>query len=234
MSADDTAGNRRVERAGTGGVTDESGPVTTASDGDVPWLGVAVLVAAVTTVVVLVALTLTGRVDEAYAATEGAVRTARGWPGLGIVFVYSVLIAAVLPLPSEVVLAAPLDLGLGRPLRLAVIVFVSSLGKAVGSVVAFHAGQEAKRAGPVVRRLRRSRFDLVRWSETTTADLARRFGYVGLALALSVPFFPDTVSLYAFSVLGRDYRKFAAAVFIGGVGRLLVTLGVAGAVLTLF
>ena len=157
------------------------------------------------------------------------VETATGWTGLGIIFVYSFLIAFALPGVSEVVLLAPLDLGLPQWAKLATIMFVSGLGKAAGSVFAFHIGQEAKQAGPIIRWLRRSRFDVIEWSESTTAELARRYGYAGLALALSVPFFPDTISIYAFAVLERDYWRFALATFIGSVGRLIVTLGLFGA-----
>jgi membrane protein YqaA with SNARE-associated domain len=155
---------------------------------------------------------------------RSTVETATGWPGLGIVFVYSFLIAFVLPGPSEVVLAAPLDLGVPRWADLGLIVLVSATGKAAGSVFAFHIGQEAKQAGPVVRWLRRSRFDILAWSESQTVALARQYGYVGLALALSVPFFPDTISIYAFAILEEDYPKFAAATFAGSVGRLLITI----------
>jgi len=158
------------------------------------------------------------------------VRTATGWVGLGIIFVYSFLIAFALPGVSEVVLLAPLDLGLSTELRLALIILVSGLGKAVGSVFAFHIGQEAKEAGPVIRWLRRSRFDVIEWSERRTVDVARRWGYAGLAVALSIPFFPDTLSIYAFAVLEEDYVRFAAATFVGSVGRLLVTLALGAGV----
>jgi membrane protein YqaA with SNARE-associated domain len=162
-----------------------------------------------------------------------AVCTATGPVGLLIIAIYSFLIAFVLPLPSEVVLAAPLNLGLPYWATLALIMLVSGSGKALGSVVAFHIGQEAKQSGPVIRFVRRSRFDVVEWSEKQTVQLAQRFGYVGLALALSVPFFPDTLSIYAFTVLEEDYLKFAAATFAGSVGRLLVTVGLASGVLAL-
>ena len=157
------------------------------------------------------------------------VETATGWSGLGIVFVYSFLIAFALPGVSEVVLLAPLELGLPEWAKIGLIVLVSGLGKAAGSVFAFHIGQEAKRAGPIVEWLRRSRFDVIEWSESTTAELARKYGYGGLALALCVPFFPDTISIYAFAVLERDYWRFALATFVGSVGRLIVTLGLFGA-----
>ena len=161
---------------------------------------------------------------------ELLVESATGWPGMGIVFVYSFLIAFVLPGPSEVVLVAPLDLGLGPTGQLAGIMLVSATGKAAGSVFAFHIGQEVKQAGPIVRWLRRSRWDIMAWSETQSVQLARQYGYGGLAMALSVPFFPDTISIYAFSILEKDYPKFALATFVGSLGRLLVTVAFFGGV----
>ncbi|MFB6103073.1 MAG: YqaA family protein [Haloplanus sp.] len=161
------------------------------------------------------------------------VRTATGWGGLVIIFVYSFLIAFALPGVSEVVLLAPLNLGLSTELRLALVILVSATGKAVGSVFAFHIGQEAKEAGPVIKALRRSRFDVIEWSERRTVEVARRWGYAGLALALSVPFFPDTLSIYAFAVLEEDYVRFAAATFAGSIGRLLVTLGLSAGVVAI-
>ncbi|MFA9516059.1 YqaA family protein [Halopenitus sp. H-Gu1] len=153
------------------------------------------------------------------------VESATGWPGMGIIFLYSFLIAFVLPGPSEVVLIAPLDLGLPPWAHLGSIMLVSALGKAAGSVFAFHIGQEVKQSGPITRWLRRSRFSILEWSEKRSVQLARRYGYGGLAIALSVPFFPDTISIYAFAVLEEDYPKFAAATFLGSLGRLLVTIG---------
>jgi membrane protein YqaA with SNARE-associated domain len=158
-------------------------------------------------------------------ALEAAVETATGPAGLVVIAVYSFLIAIVLPLPSEIVLLAPLDLGLGRAGRFGLIILVSGLGKAAGSVLALRIGNEAKQYGPLIRWLQRSRFDVVAWSERRTVTIARKWGYVGLALALCVPFFPDTLSIYAFTVLEEDYPKFAVATFVGSVGRLLVTLG---------
>jgi membrane protein YqaA with SNARE-associated domain len=161
-----------------------------------------------------------------------AVETATGWAGLIIIFVYSFLIAFALPGVSEVVLLAPLNLGLSEAGRLTVIILTSGLGKALGSVFAFHIGQEAKESGPIIRFLRRSRFDVIEWSERRTVEVAQKWGYAGLAAALSVPFFPDTISIYAFAVLEEDYAKFAAATFVGSVGRLVVTIIGVGTVLS--
>ena len=166
--------------------------------------------------------------------SHAAIDSATGWPGLGIIFVYSFLIAFALPGPSEVVLAAPLDLGLSFWIQLGFIIGVSATGKAVGSLLAFHLGQEVKHAGPVVRWLRRSRFDILKWSELRTMNIARQYGYGGLALALCVPFFPDTISIYAFSILEENYQKFAIATFLGSLGRFIVTIAIFGGVSTIF
>lgn len=147
---------------------------------------------------------------------------------------YSFLIAFALPGPSEIVLAAPLDLGLPAWAQLGSIMLVSATGKAAGSVFAFHVGQELKEAGPIVRWLERSRWDIMEWSERRSIQLAQRYGYAGLAIALCVPFFPDTISIYAFAVLDRDYPRFAVATFIGSLGRLVVTLGFLGGLITVF
>ncbi|MFW6321738.1 MAG: YqaA family protein [Halohasta sp.] len=163
-------------------------------------------------------------------AVEAVVESATGWPGMGIIFVYSFLIAFILPGPSEVVLVAPIDLGLGPGGRLASIMLVSATGKAAGSLFAFHIGQEVKQAGPITRWLRNSRWNVLEWSEKQSVQLARKYGYAGLAMALSVPFFPDTISIYAFSILEKDYLKFAVATFIGSLGRLVVTVAFFGGV----
>jgi membrane protein YqaA with SNARE-associated domain len=154
---------------------------------------------------------------------------------LAIIGVYSFLIAFILPLPSEVVLvpAETLRLGLSTTGNLVMIIVASATGKAMGSLVAFHIGQEAKEYGPLVRRIKNSRFDVIEWSERQTVQLAKKFGYVGLALALCVPFFPDTLSIYAFTVLEEDYVKFGAATWAGSAGRLLVTIGLASGTLAL-
>jgi membrane protein YqaA with SNARE-associated domain len=163
-----------------------------------------------------------------------AVETATGWVGLAIVAIYSFLIAIVLPLPSETVLAAPIDILPAYALNVGLIMLVSGLGKAAGSVIAFQLGQGVKKSGPVMRGFERLGFDVEAWARNTTAQLTNQYGYAGLAVALSVPFFPDTVSIYAFSVFGDDTRRFAFATFVGSVGRLVVTVAVVQGVLVVW
>lgn len=166
------------------------------------------------------------------APLEQAVCTATGPFALLVIAVYSFLVAVLLPFPSEIVLvpAEHLRLGLPFPATLGVIVLVSGVFKAAGSLVAFWIGHGVKQSGPVIDALRRSRFDVVEWSEKRTVELARRYGYVGLAGLLCIPGFPDTISIYAFTVLEDDYYRFALATFVGSVGRLLVTIALVGGI----
>ncbi|WP_411715649.1 YqaA family protein [Natronomonas sp.] len=173
-------------------------------------------------------------VPASWEQVQAAVETASGWPGLGIIFTYSFLIAFLLPGPSEIVLAAPLDIGLGYAATLVVIILVSAFGKTAGSLVAFRVGQGVKNSDPVLQWLARRGINVVAWSERQAVRLAKRYGYLGLAIGLSVPFFPDTVSIYAFTVIEEHTGKFALATFLGSIGRFIVTLVLIGGPLALF
>lgn len=170
----------------------------------------------------LVCALYTTSLQNGFLGLERMVEHATGPIGLVIIFVYSFLIAIVLPLPSEIVLAAPLDLGVPRGVTLGIIVVVSGVGKALGSVLALRIGNEAKQAGPVMRALNRTGIDVVGISQRKTVAIAQEYGYIGLALALCIPGFPDTLSIYAFTVLEENYLKFSVATFVGSVGRLVV------------
>lgn len=165
-------------------------------------------------------------------AIEAAVAAASGWSGLLVIVIYSFLIAFILPLPSEVVLC-PIGyvcdgntLGLGLPIeaQIVLVVVLSSIGKAAGSLIALYVGYGASHSGPVIRAAERLGLDPVGWSRSRMVELTQRWGYVGMALGLAVPGFPDTLSIYAFSILENDYAKFAAAAFAGSVGRLVLTV----------
>lgn len=175
-------------------------------------------------------------------AFEAAVAAASGWSGLLVIFVYSFLIAFVLPLPSEIVLCpvgyvcAGNTLGFAAPVSMQVagVIVISGLGKAAGSLIALYVGRGATHSGPVVRAVQRLGFDPMAWSQKRMVELTQRYGYVGMAIGLTIPGFPDTLSIYAFSVLEDDYRKFAAAAFAGSAGRLVVTIAAIEGVLLFY
>ena len=155
---------------------------------------------------------------------EHLVRAAVGWPGLIIIFIYSILIAFILPTPSEIVLAAPLNLNLPYTLETSLIITISAIGKTAGSLLAFKIGQGFKRSNYILNKLKESPIDIIEWTESQTVKVAQKWGYPGLAILLSIPFFPDTVSIYAFSLLENNYIKFAIATFLGSTGRLIITI----------
>lgn len=165
-------------------------------------------------------------------ALRVAVEAASGWSGLLLIFIYSFLIAFVLPLPSEIVLCpvgyicAGNTLGLGIPpsLQVVLVIVISGVGKAAGSLIALRVGHGASHSGPVIRFVQRLGFDPVEWSRKRMVALTKEYGYVGMAIGLTVPGFPDTLSIYAFSVLEDNYQKFAGAAFAGSAGRLIVTI----------
>jgi hypothetical protein len=111
-------------------------------------------------------------------------------------------------------------------LQVGLVIVISGLGKAAGSVIALAVGHNATHSGPVIRGLQKMGLSPMEWSQKKLVALGQRWGHLGMAVGLSVPFFPDTASIYAFSVLGTGYRKFAMAAFAGSVGRLLVTIGI--------
>ena len=167
-------------------------------------------------------------------AIETLVETATGPAGLLLIFVYSMLVAFVLPLPGELVLlpAPRMELGVSPTVSIGIVVLVSAAGKALGSLVAFRIGRGAVSARP-------SRWFLERFAPAYGAPrstgpvmaFVRNYEYVGLVALLSVPLMPDTVVIYAFSVLDGDERRLVLAAFLGTVGRLLVTLALVTGVL---
>jgi membrane protein YqaA with SNARE-associated domain len=181
-------------------------------------------------------------------AVQTAVETATGWIGLTVVWLYSFLVATVLPLPIQAVLVAPVDSGLAPTTRYMLVVLTSALGTTMGSLFAFHCGQGVKqwcrihinsRLGvprilePVAGRLRgRIDADADGILDRSARSMIDRWGYLGLFVALSIPFFPHKTSVYAVSMLDDDYRRFGLAVFGGATGRLVITLAVAAGVLS--
>lgn len=167
-------------------------------------------------------------------AVSVLVETATGLGGLALIFAYSVLVAFALPLPGELVLlpAPRMALGVSPTVSVAVVVLVSAVGKAIGSVWALRVGQSAVRARPTRWLLLRAVPGYgQRERDGRLRAFLRRYGYVGLAALLSVPLLPDTAVVYAFSVVNDDERRFALAAFVGTVVRLVVTLALATGVL---
>lgn len=171
-------------------------------------------------------------IDPAPTTVQALIQTTSGLGGLAVAFVYSFLIAVVLPFPGEVVLAIPLDLGVHRHAELAALVVTSSLGKALGAAAALRIGDGASQSGLLVRAFGQFPAAIAVHDRALAATIGR-YGYVGLAAGLAIPLMPDTALIYAFSVIDRNYLKVALATFVGTIARLLAVAGIAVGALSL-
>jgi membrane protein YqaA with SNARE-associated domain len=169
------------------------------------------------------------------AAVDGGLCWALGEPRvlLPVLFLYSILIAVVLPIPVELVLINP---AFSDPAFFAAAALTIGAGKAVGAFLIFHLGVNLE--GGIRRWSERLRFFalLVRFCEW----LVRKTNYVGLYLLLSIPFMTDTAILYIYALFNppADPQKagaggerhalrlapFILTNFLGGVTRVALFL----------
>ncbi len=136
--------------------------------------------------------------------------------GLLLVFLYEVGAALILPTPSELpVLVAP-----WLPLAWVFVFAVS--GKIVGSYLVFFLGDRMKQTARFHRLADRHAWirSVMTWSER----FVRRYGVFAVFILLSIPGFPDTVSLYLFALVGRRPVLFAVAAGLGTAVRMGIVL----------
>jgi membrane protein YqaA with SNARE-associated domain len=141
--------------------------------------------------------------------------------GLALVFLYEVGTALVLPTPSELPVLGHTVLPIGW------VFVVAVAGKIVGSYLVFFVGDRMKETARFRRLAERHAWirAVLSWSER----FVRRYGVFGVFVLLSIPGFPDTVSLYLFAAVGRRPVLFAIAAGLGtGVRMGLVLAGVLG------
>ena len=139
------------------------------------------------------------------------------------VFLYALLVAAFLPLPTELVLGAPLLLELPPSVSYPLVIVVAGAGKAAGSLIVVRIGYGVRNSGPVIRLgeyLPRYR----RFKRETVTGFVRRYRYLGLLVALSTPLLPETATMYAFGVIETRPVLFAMVAFLGTIIRLSIAL----------
>jgi len=141
--------------------------------------------------------------------------------GLLLIFLYEVGAAVILPTPSEIPM-----LGYNY-IPLAWIFVFAVLGKMVGAYIVFLVGDRAKGTARFQRFLDRHNwakrfFDL-------SERFVRRYGVFAVFVLLSIPGFPDTVSLYLFAIVGNRPVLFSIASGLGTAVRMgFVLLGFHG------
>jgi len=136
-----------------------------------------------------------------------------------LIFLYEAGTAVFLPTPSEAPLFAYSWIPLGW-----IFVFAVA-GKILGSYLIFFAGDRVKTSARFRRLAEHQRAirAVVSWSER----FVDRYGILAIFVLLSVPGFPDTVSLYLFALVGKRPIVFALAAGLGtGVRMILVLFGI--------
>ncbi|WP_259535661.1 VTT domain-containing protein [Halalkaliarchaeum sp. AArc-CO] len=146
---------------------------------------------------------------------------------LAVVFLYAVVVAAFLPFPSEAVLVVPFALAYPWYVSFPLVIVTSAAGKAAGSLIALRIGYGVSRSGPVVRFFERVPY-YKQFKQQTLVGLVQRYSYLGLGIAIAIPFLPETTTIYAFSVLDNRPFVFAATTFLATIARLLLVLTVVG------
>jgi membrane protein YqaA with SNARE-associated domain len=140
---------------------------------------------------------------------------------LPLLFIYSILVAVVLPTPVEVALI-PL---IAEPALYSIAALTMGAGKAAGSWIIFLMGvkvdrliESASARSLVMKKL----VNFCVWFVSKTS-------YIGLFLLLTLPFMSDTVPLYVYSLFNHEgeilsARYFIFTNFLAGVNRALILL----------
>ena len=133
-----------------------------------------------------------------------------------LIFLYEVGTAVVLPTPSEVPVLGYTRIPIGW-----IFVFAIS-GKIVGSYLVFFFGDRLKGTARFQRLALRNRWvrAIMTWSER----FVHRYGVFAVFVLLSVPGFPDTVSLYLFALVSKRPVVFALAAGLGTAVRMILVL----------
>ncbi len=138
-----------------------------------------------------------------------------------LIFLYEVGAAVILPTPSEIPVFGYTWIPLGWIFAFAVA------GKTVGSYLIFFLGDRMKETDRFQRYAQRHR--CIRWVLDVSERFVRRYGVFAVFVLLSIPGFPDTISLYLFALVGNRPVLFSLASGLGTAVRMgLVLLGFRG------
>lgn len=135
---------------------------------------------------------------------------------LCMIFLYEVGAAVVLPTPSEL----PVLVYDWVPLPW--IFLVAVIGKTAGSYLLFFLGDRLKATARFQRLA--ARYRPVGWILRASEGFVRRYGVFAVFVLLSIPGFPDTVSLYLFALVGNRPILFSIASGLGTAVRMGLAL----------
>lgn len=125
-----------------------------------------------------------------------------------VVFVYAILVAIVLPIPIELALLPPIfD---HRWAYLAGIAIALASGKTVGAALVFFLGLRVE--GTI--RTWSERWRLARWFVAKAQRFVAKTQVPGLYVILSIPFMPDTITIYLYSLFNPEGKALERNMFI--------------------
>jgi membrane protein YqaA with SNARE-associated domain len=125
---------------------------------------------------------------------------------LSVLFIYSILTAIILPIPVE---AALLPL-VFQPALLGTAAMTLGAGKAIGAGLIFLLGLKVE----VTLRYWAARHRFVGKFVGYATRFVRATRWVGLFILLSIPFFPDTVPVYVYSIFNKQGQLISAKAFL--------------------
>jgi membrane protein YqaA with SNARE-associated domain len=125
---------------------------------------------------------------------------------LTVLFIYSILTAIILPIPVELALL-PL---VAQPALLGMAAMTLGAGKAVGAGMIFLLGLKVE----VTLRYWAARHRFVGKFVGYATRFVRATKWVGLYLLLSIPFFPDTVPVYVYSIFNKQGQLISGKAFL--------------------
>lgn len=138
---------------------------------------------------------------------------------MSVLFVYSILTAVILPIPVEVALV-PL---LVQPAMMSTAAMTLGAGKSVGAGLIFLLGLKVE----VTLRYWAARHRFVGKFVGYATRFVRATRWVGLYTLLAIPFFPDTVPVYVYSIFNKQGQLISGKVFllvnmVAGITRALL------------
>lgn len=117
---------------------------------------------------------------------------------LSLLFIYSFLVAIILPIPIELALLWPL--ANGDMVFYGVVTIVMALGKTIGAWGVFFIGLKLEE--PI--RDWSKRFKIVETIVDWLTIFVRKTKYIGIFILLSIPLMTDTIPLYLYSLFNEE------------------------------
>jgi hypothetical protein len=135
-----------------------------------------------------------------------------------VLYFYSIATAILLPIPVEVGLFLAPSLGI---LTKSLIV---AAGKATGCILVFYLGLRVERK---IRQWSEHVF-FIGWFERSMEWFVVKTRYWGLYFLMSVPFMPDTITIYLYSVFNKDEvmarNNFVIVNFLATINRCMIVI----------